>query len=259
MHHVRHVNDTTESSLFESGMRRLMAADTDPAFVGYLDLMLSERGDLYLATFCREDDLLSMWRSFPRGDGFSLRFDQTRLIRDAEGHRAGSPVMVHVKGSFARLNDVIYGNEAVDRESRRIYGLMRGYYDRWRTNGSPPVDETPASIRAALKAHNGMVFTEQREDLLRHMYIHKHFAFREEKERRWVIPLQPAVDVGVMPYLTEDFRQYLKLGFEPAALLSIRISPFASPSVYPGLRQFLDENGLGHVSLEYSSATGVVR
>lgn len=259
MHNVRYMNDATECSLFETALEPLLDADADKAFVGYLKLMLAERGDLYLVSFCKEDDLLNMWRNYARGDGFSLGFDQRRLIRDAMGSRNGASTPVSVKGSFGGLNDVRYGSEPAGEAAARIYGAMREHYARWRAIGEHTNENSPEAIRTALEKHKPMIFTEQREDLLRQIYAHKHSAFREEQEVRWVIPLQPAFDAGVLPYVTNDFKQYLKLEFEREALRSVRISPYASPDVYPGLRQFLNEIGFAHVALEYSSAAGVIR
>lgn len=151
----------------------------------------------YVTSFCREGDLLSMWRSYARGSGFSIELD-TQIVLDV---LTGDPTGTYdlTAAELERLKSDNFGVEAHFLTVRYDENNVRLLVDRITTEMWEGGTSGTAERAERLLDQFTLDFTGI-----------KHDSFKEEEEERLVVfptgDLSPAVrlrssDGRLVPYI----------------------------------------------------------
>lgn len=199
----------------------------------------------YVASFCREGDLLSMWRGYTHGPGFAIEFD-TKTLLDAlssEPHNSGL--------SGDEYEELRLFNCGVDADFFLVeYGKTGAEAVIFELFNKISIQRDPASSELAdsVLNHHLVDFTRI-----------KHPAFSEEQEVRFVVFRNG--DLSPRPKLRAangHLVPYYPLVFSHKAIRSIRVGP----SMYRNrsriaLERWLHSslrNEYGHVEVHTSNA-----
>lgn len=171
----------------------------------------------YAACFCEASDLLSQWRGYSGGAGFSIGFKSEKL--------AASPL------TFEKVS---YGLDLVKEQIEAMVNEI--------TPGESGTGHPNAKA-------NILLMTK----ILPRLLTIKNPAFSEEQEwrltvARWGLENPPNFGTnafGIAPYLEE--------GFDRSAIATIMVGPGNHSEIRAaGVRQLLEVHGLDHVTVEMS-------
>ena len=166
----------------------------------------------YITSFCSHGDLLSMWRGYAHGPGFSIEFD-SEILLDAFGE---APLQRGLTDEeHRRLRDL---NHAVDA------ALLSVEYGR--EGAGAIIDALFDELGAQETIHSGTLAEHLLSRLMPDLARIKHPAFAEEQEVRLVVfrtgdhspqPRLRAANGHLVPYYP--------LAFPHEAIRSIRVGP----------------------------------
>ncbi|WP_417234752.1 DUF2971 domain-containing protein [Arthrobacter sp.] len=221
------------------------------------DLFTSVVEDSFILSTSSDDDLLSQWRGYAGGTGFSLGLNNRNLfpLRNENGHR---------KTSFPSLTTP--GWLPVVYEPSKQIEIAKSVLKRSSKTDMEVLWDTTVNQVPALSA--GPEFTEHLErgmDIMRLQRLTaclKHPAFQDEREVRFVIVRtdSPQVrfrhsDNRIIPYallhggLAEDTHE--KSGTLP--IVSVKCGPGVRPETPQVVAEMLKNNGYDGVSISSSN------
>lgn len=168
----------------------------------------------FVASFCSEGDLLSMWRGYANGDGFAVEFD-TQALLDAAAGTVEAYDLTEQEVESLRMNNFGVRSEFVP--------IAYGGEHLGET-----VEAAVAEMTVSGNDHVGVAADNLLCRLGPLLASTKHPAFQEEKEIRFMV--FPEGDLSPRPMLRAGAGHlvpYLTIEFPHAAIRSIRVGPAA--------------------------------
>lgn len=197
----------------------------------------------FVASFCTDGDLLSMWRGYANGDGFAIEFDTQALLDAVAGNVEGYDLTEREVESL-QTNNFSLRSEFVPI----AYGAEQL---------GDTVESAVAEMAASRNDHVGVAADNRLYRLGPVLASTKHPAFQEEKEIRFMV--FPEGDLSPRPLLRAGAGHlvpYLTVEFPHAAIRSIRVGPAAqrerSRDALSRFLGFRPRGEYGHLELHIS-------
>ena len=193
--------------------------------------VLLDKAPTYILSFCKDKDLLPMWKYYACSTGYNIGFDVKLLYQNLKKIKGINPTKA-VDVHYSKIEQELLKNVLEPSVS-----IVKD-------------DNTPQKNKNFFQTFLTFLFPTA--------WFIKHPAYADEKESRMMILADLKEEenyeklVNNRITLKGSWIEYLKIPFDPKCIKSIMCSPQTSDLQLYALKKFLKHNGYGNVVVDRS-------